>query len=119
MHAKMKINVRCAGTKGVDGKMSARLPIVIGAAFTLMIVVMGEAMARGYYVTAYSRYGNGVVRAPVRAAAFGYQVKLPGGPWLYCKNSSLLFDRHRPCSETLRRQTIDYWETIAEEQSGS
>lgn len=98
--------------------MSARLLIVLGAGFALMIVVMGEALARGGYVTAYSRYGNGVVNAPVRPAQFGYQVKLPGGPWLYCENTSLFSDRNRPCSETLRRQTLDFWETISEEQGG-
>ena len=97
--------------------MSTRLPIVFGVAFALMIVVMGEAMARGSYVTAYSRYGNGEVRAPVRPAQFGYQVKLPGGPWLYCENNSLLFGRYRPCSETLRRQTLDFWETMSEENN--
>lgn len=70
------------------------------------------------YVTAESRYGNGVVRAPVRVAQFGRQVKLPGGLWLYCERSGLFSDRHRPCSETLRRETIDYWETRSEEQGG-
>ena len=98
--------------------MYARLPIVLGAGFALMIVIMGEALARGHYVTAYSRYGNGAVSAPVRPAQFGYQVKLPGGPWLYCENSSLFFASHSPCSETLRRQSLDFWETISEEQSG-
>ena len=103
--------------------MSARLPIVLGAGLALMGVMAGEALAHqsrgghGSYVTAYSRYGNGEVRAPVRAAQFGYQVKLPGGPWLYCETNSLLFDRNRPCSETLRRQSLDFWETIDEESS--
>jgi len=71
------------------------------------------------YVTAYSNYGNGTVRAPVRVAQFGRQVKLPGGPWLYCEKSGLLFGRNRPCSETLRRETIDFWETRADEQGGN
>ncbi|MFQ5626784.1 MAG: hypothetical protein ACE5FM_09055 [Methyloligellaceae bacterium] len=100
--------------------MSARLVIVFAAAFVLMIVMTGEALAgaRGYYVTAYSRYGNGAVRAPVRAARFGYQVRLPGGHWYYCERSGLLRSNRDPCSETLRRQSLDVWETISEDQGG-
>lgn len=100
--------------------MSARPPIVLGAGFALMIVVMGEALAgpRGAYVTAYSRYGNGAVSAPVRAAQYGYQVRLPGGYWLYCVKSGLLRSNRDPCSETLRREALDFWETISEESGG-
>lgn len=71
------------------------------------------------YVTAESRYGNGTVRAPVREAQFGRQVKLPGGPWLYCERSGLLPGNRRPCTETLRRETIDFWESRSEDQPGS
>ena len=100
--------------------MSARTTIVLGAGFALMIVAMGEALAGPLvgYVTAYSRYGNGMVRAPVRSAQFGYQVKLPGGPWLYCENNSLIFGKFRPCSETLRRQSVDFWETQTNDLGG-
>ncbi len=99
--------------------MSARLPIVIGAGLALMIVVMGEARAgaRAGYVTAYSDYGNGVVSAPVRAAQYGYQVRLPGGYWIDCVRSGL-FSHDDPCSDTLRRQSLDFWETMQEEQGG-
>jgi len=99
--------------------MSARLPIVLGAGLALMLVVMGEALAgaRALYVTAYSDYGNGAVRAPVRAARYGYQVRLPGGHWSYCERSGLL-SRNDPCSETLRRQSLDFWETQEEERGG-
>ena len=99
--------------------MSARPPIVFVAGLALMIVVMGEALAgaRAGYVTAYSDYGNGVVRAPVRIAQYGYQVRLPSGHWYYCERSGL-FSYHDPCSETLRRGSLDFWETMSEEQSG-
>ena len=99
--------------------MSARLPIVSGAGLALMIVVTGEALAGAHagYVTAYSDYGNGAVRAPVRAAQYGYQVRLPGGYWYDCERSSLI-SRIDPCSDTLRRQTLDFWETMSEEQGG-
>ena len=87
-------------------------------AFILLAPAVSIAVPYAGYVTAQSRYGNGVVRAPVRAAQFGYQVKLPGGPWLYCETSGLFSNYHSPCSETLRRQSIDYWETISEESGG-
>ncbi len=74
------------------------------------------------YVTAYSDYGNGQVSAPVRRAEFGYQVKLPGGPWIYCQRNSLFIARileyASPCSDTLRRQSLDFWETQSEDQGG-
>ncbi|MEM8744719.1 MAG: hypothetical protein AAGF14_08815 [Pseudomonadota bacterium] len=74
------------------------------------------------HVTAYSDYGNGQVTAPVRRAEFGYQVKLPGGPWIYCQRNSLFIARileyASPCSDTLRRQSLDFWETQSEDQGG-
>lgn len=90
-------------------------------ALAVMTLAPGHAFAspRAGYVTAYSDYGNGRVRAPVRAAQFGYQVKLPGGPWLYCEKNSLFFGRNGPCSETLRRESVDFWETRSEEHGGS
>lgn len=93
-----------------------RTALVLAMGLAPMLLVSTASMA-GSYVTAYSRYGNGEVRAPVRAGQFGYQVKLPGGPWLYCENNSLIFGRNRPCSETLRRQTLDFWETMSEESN--
>ncbi len=91
------------------------LMLALGVAPMLVASPLATAGPNEGYVTAQSRYGNGVVRAPVRMAQFGRQVKLPGGPWLYCETNSLLFDRNRPCSETLRRETIDFWETRSEE----
>jgi hypothetical protein len=69
-----------------------------------------QADARGYkgyngldqgYVVAHSRYGNGTVSGPVRDTRLGPQVRLPGGAWEYCRRS---------CSETLRVETVDFWE---------
>ena len=65
------------------------------------------ASAQGYvrhgpaYVVADSRFGNGTVRGAIRATNLGRQVQLPGGGWVYCKRS---------CSETLRAETVDFWE---------
>jgi|LNFM01.1.fsa_nt_gb hypothetical protein len=71
--------------------------------------VVDTASAQGYerrgsgqgYVVAESRFGNGVVRGAVRPTSLGPQVQLPGGGWIYCKRS---------CSETLRAETVDFWE---------
>jgi len=53
------------------------------------------------YVTADSRYSGQSVRGPVRRGPNGrLEVRLPGGTWLECGLS---------CSDTLRRQTVDFW----------
>ena len=56
-------------------------------------------------VTACSRYGNGCYTAPVR----GSQMRLKGGTWVDCKGS---------CSDTLREETVDFWETLRERGGG-
>lgn len=56
---------------------------------------------RSGYVTAESRFGNGTASGPVRYAKFGREVRLPGGTWVACRRS---------CSETLRVETVDFWE---------
>lgn len=55
----------------------------------------------GDVAVAVSRYGNGTVTGPVRAARTGYEVRLPGGTWVGCRRS---------CSETLRVETVDFYE---------
>ncbi len=56
----------------------------------------------GGFVTAESRFGHGSVSGPVRPARAGnYEVRLPGGTWIACRRS---------CSETLRVETVDFWE---------
>jgi hypothetical protein len=53
------------------------------------------------YVTAESRYGGASITAPVRQGLHGrLEVRLPGGTWLECGRS---------CSDTLRRETVDFW----------
>ncbi len=56
------------------------------------------------YVVAESRFGNATVRGAVRPTSLGPQVQLPGGAWIYCKRS---------CAETLRAETVDFWEAQA------
>ena len=53
------------------------------------------------YVTAESRYSGATITAPVRSGPQGrLEVHLPGGTWLECGRS---------CSDTLRRETVDFW----------
>jgi hypothetical protein len=57
----------------------------------------------GRTVIAESRYGHGTVSGPVRRNAKGrLEVRAPGGTWFECVRS---------CTETLRRETVDFWES--------
>jgi hypothetical protein len=53
------------------------------------------------FVTAESRFGRGTITGAVRPARYGFEVRLPGGTWIGCRRS---------CSETLRVETLDFWE---------
>ena len=85
------------------------------AAGLLTLVLAGEAAAQTWKhdrygsVTAYSRYGNGSVTGAIRRAYGGYEVRLPGGTWIFCK---------RDCANTLREESIDFWETRRERGGG-
>jgi hypothetical protein len=61
----------------------------------------GDNGDRTGFVVAHSRHGNGSVSGPVRLARYGREVRLPGGTWIACRRS---------CSETLRVETVDFWE---------
>jgi hypothetical protein len=58
----------------------------------------------GDFVIANSRFGNGSIRGAVRHSLLGWEVQLPGGNWAYCRRS---------CSETLRVETIDFFNANA------
>ncbi len=81
--------------------------ILLVCAFTIAASLGASTTAeagkyRSGYVTAESAWGNGSISAPVRYSRLGPQVRLPRGTWIYCV---------RRCSETLRRQTVDFWES--------
>jgi hypothetical protein len=87
------------------------------AALTVALCVAGsvsaEAGRRGHarndnIVVAESRFGNGKVSGRVRHTRVGRQVRTPGGNWLHCARS---------CSETLRVNTVDFWQN--EQGAGS
>ena len=75
------------------------------ALFTITSVTSSEAGRRDKpsddYAVAESRFGNGTVIGPVRHSRLGPQVRTPGGNWLDCE---------RTCSETLRVNTVDFWQ---------
>lgn len=56
----------------------------------------------GDVAVAVSRHGNGTVSGPVRSTRLGYEVRKPNGTWIACRRS---------CSETLRVETVDFYET--------
>ncbi|MGI9523121.1 MAG: hypothetical protein ACR2PG_15900 [Hyphomicrobiaceae bacterium] len=60
-----------------------------------------DKISRDGFVVAHSDFGNGSIVGPVRETRLGPQVRLPSGRWVYCK---------RLCSETLRVNTVDFWE---------
>lgn len=88
--------------------IAAGLLIATGAAS--LLPATGPAGPYLGYVTAESRYGNGIVRGLVRHGPYGLQVQTPGGTWLDCRRQGWISDRNRPCAETLRTQTVDFWE---------
>lgn len=53
------------------------------------------------YVIAESNYGNGTIEGAIRPGPKGWQVRLPRGSWIDCVRS---------CSDTLRRETVDFWQ---------
>jgi len=56
-------------------------------------------------VTACSRHGNGCYTAVVRRGPLGPQMRLKGGTWIDCRGD---------CRETLREETVDFWDTQQE-----
>ncbi len=88
---------------------SSRLALGATLALSAAISIAGAGPASsgvrndgGNYVTAESRHGNGAISGQVRPGRRGgLEVQLPGGTWVGCRRS---------CSETLRAETIDFWE---------
>lgn len=93
-------------------RLNARTPSLLALAAALLLGLpggAGEAEAgflkrkpEGAVAVAVSRYGNGRVSGPVRTTRTGYEVRKPNGTWIACRRS---------CSETLRVETVDFYET--------
>ena len=96
--------------------MSKRLIaiVLVAAALSAAIGVHAafagsRAHAQRAEVTSCSRYGNGCASAPVRAGRFGIEMRLKGGTWIDCKSD---------CRQTLREETVDFWDTQREKNGG-
>jgi len=92
------------------------LSTALAATLALAMTSAADAQSRKYgrgdgngVVSVCSIYGNGCTSAPVRWASYDYEFRLPGGTWISCRQS---------CKDTLRRETVDFWET-QRENSGS
>ncbi len=95
--------------------------LTISLTITAMMMAAQSAEAQGarapsdygyapQYVVAESEWGNGAIRGAVRPGRHGLQVRLPRGTWIDCVRS---------CSDTLRRQTVDFWESNGPNAPGS
>jgi len=96
-----------------NAMMKPALRLLAAVSLAAILAPSDSAGARpGYhkpssgYVTAQSRYGNGSVSGRVEIRKGVPHVQLPSGWWEDCAGN---------CRETLRRQHLDFWETIDEE----
>lgn len=73
------------------------------AATVFATIAPAEALQRNRgTIVACSWYGNQCVTAPVRRGKLGPEVRTKGGTWIDCRGD---------CRETLREETLDFWET--------
>lgn len=89
-------------------KSAALALALIGAAPVCLLAALPAEAGRflrrapeGEVAVAVSRFGNGTVSGPVRTTRTGYEVRKPNGTWIACRRS---------CSETLRVETVDFYE---------
>ena len=87
---------------------AAALGLPAIAAFAGLAATASEARSGGT-VTACSRYGNGCYTAAVRPGKWGPEMRLKGGTWIECRGS---------CKDTLREETVDFFETLRERSGG-
>jgi hypothetical protein len=77
------------------------LSVAFVALGAITLPQVADARDRGA-VTVCSDYGNGCYRAPVKRSKWGHKMRLKGGTWIDCRGD---------CQQTLREETIDFWET--------
>ena len=93
-------------------RLNARTSLLLALAGALSLSLWGAAATEaeagflkrkpeGDMAYAESRFGNGQVSGPVRVTRTGYEVRKPNGTWIACRRS---------CSETLRVETVDFFE---------
>ena len=85
---------------------------VAGLAVTVLGSAEAEAQSRRTdegrsQVSVCGTYNRACTSAPVRRGRNGYEIRLPGGSWIECRAN---------CRDTLREETVDFWETQRENQ---
>jgi hypothetical protein len=83
-------------------KLAALTLAASGAATSAFAWRSANHYQDGMTIKTESRHGNGRQVGVVRAARFGWEVRLPRGTWVACRTS---------CEETLRVETVDLQET--------
>lgn len=56
-------------------------------------------------VSTCSLYGNGCATVPIRRAQYDYELRMPSGSWVGCRQD---------CKSALREEVLDFWETLRE-----
>lgn len=96
----------------MTGTRAAALTVAIGLGAVLVGADAGHAQQRQAgcrYITVQSKYTADSVSGCVRYGRRGPEVQLPGGAWIPCEFG---------CANTLRSQTIDFWQWIDENSVG-
>ena len=93
-------------------KMTALAAVAVVGGFAISVGTSRDADAQARrgaagYVQTCSQYGNGCTKAPVRRGRNGYEYRMPGGTWIRCRGS---------CRNSLREDSVDFWETQRENQ---
>lgn len=74
-------------------------------AATSLVEAQPRRESRDGYVQACSRYGHGCTGAPIRRGTYDYELRMPGGTWVSCRQD---------CKTALREEVLDFWETQRE-----
>lgn len=96
--------------------LALALTAIVGIAFATAVATPAFAAKkkhRGHHgyrtITVESNYNADTVTGRVRTTSRGEEVQLPSGAWIPCSFG---------CRDTLRSQTIDFWQWIEENSSG-
>ena len=85
------------------------LTSIAGLATIMSATSLAEAQprrdSRDGYVQTCSRYGHGCTSAPIRRGTFDFELRMPGGTWVSCRQD---------CKTALREEVLDFWETQRE-----
>ena len=91
-----------ARTFSVAAGMSVAVAALVTAAVPADAGPSRRGEPRVVQITAESLHGHGEARGLVREGPSGrLQVQTPGGTWFDCAHS---------CADTLRKETVDFWE---------